>query len=567
MNEHFPNVVLIMTDDQGWGDIHDHSNNLIDTPVLGQLRNEGARFNRFFVSPVCAPTRASLLTGRYYLRTGVHGVTRGYETMRSQEETLAEILKSSGYATGCFGKWHNGAHYPHHPNGQGFDEFTGFCAGHWNNYFDTTLDHNGTMIQTQGYITDVLTDRALQFIELNQNNPFFCYIPYNAPHSPWQVPDKYFNKYKQKGLTDKLACAYGMVENVDESIGRILSRLDVLGLAENTIVIFLTDNGPNSDRYNGDMRGRKGSVHEGGVRIPCFIRWPGTIEPGTRVKHIAADIDILPTIVDLAGIPVSPSNALDGVSLKPLLLGEHTDWEHEDRMLFTFRDDAGNGEPGAVRNQRWRAVCDGGGEWELFDMVADPGEREDVAIQYPDVLDQLVAAYEAIVEDTTSRGFAVIPVEIGHSERPEVMLPAHEAFLYPENGDGISYQGSAGWANDWVTNWSDTDAYPYWEVDIQKSGPYAFTLMYVCSEENVGAEVAVQIGEQTLQEHIEQAHDPEPVPSPDRVPRNEVYEKTWTPLQLGQLELNEGRQQVKVKVLRKPGDQVMDLKAIQVTSI
>ncbi len=567
MNEHFPNVVLIMTDDQGWGDIHDHGNNLIETPVLGQLREEGARFDRFFVSPVCAPTRAGMLTGRYYPRSGVHGVTRGYETMRSQEVTLAEILKSSGYATGCFGKWHNGAHYPHHPNGQGFDEFTGFCAGHWNNYFDTTLDHNGDMIKTQGYITDVLTDRALQFIELNQNYPFFCYVPYNAPHSPWQVPDKYFDKYKQKGLTDKLACVYGMVENVDDNIGRILSRLEVLGLAESTIVIFLTDNGPNSDRYNGDMHGRKGSVHEGGVRVPCFIRWPGHIQPGTQVKHIAADVDILPTIVDLAGVPVSPSHSLDGVSLKPLLLGEPGDWEFKDRMLFTFRDDAGDGTPGAVRTQRWRAVYDGEDEWELFDMTTDPGEQEDVAIQHPDVLDQLVEAYENIVQDVASEGFETIPIEIGHPESPDVVLPAHEAFLYPGIGDGISYHGSAGWANDWVTNWSSIDAYPYWEVDIRKSGTYAVTLMYVCSQENVGAEVVVRIGEQTLQGRVQQAHDPEPVPSPDRVPRKEVYEKIWAPLQLGHLEFSEGRKQVKVKALQKPGEQVMDLKAVRISSI
>ena len=174
-----PNVVLVLTDDQGFGDVRSHGNKLIDTPVHDRIAAEGVRFDRFFVSPVCAPTRASLLTGRYHIRTGVHGVTRGHEIMRADEVTIAELLKGAGYATGAFGKWHNGSQYPHHPNGQGFDEFLGFCAGHWNNYFDTSLDHNGTMVKSDGFIIDTLTDAAIEFIEVNHKRPFFCYIPYN----------------------------------------------------------------------------------------------------------------------------------------------------------------------------------------------------------------------------------------------------------------------------------------------------------------------------------------------------------------------------------------------------
>lgn len=197
-----PNILLIMTDDQGWGDIRSHGNPLIDTPVLDHLAEQGTRFDRFFVSPVCAPTRASLLTGRWHLRTGTHGVTRGNETMRSEEVTLAEILRQQGYHTGIFGKWHNGAHYPEHPNGQGFEEFIGFCSGHLNNYFDATLEYNGKPIKSKGYITDVLTDAAIEFIVKNKTQPFFCYLPYNAPHSPFQVPNRYFQKYKNRGLDD-----------------------------------------------------------------------------------------------------------------------------------------------------------------------------------------------------------------------------------------------------------------------------------------------------------------------------------------------------------------------------
>ena len=223
-----PNIVLIMTDDQGWGDIHSHGNPKLDTPVMDRLAQEGVRFERFFVSPVCAPTRASLLTGRYFLRTGTHGVTRAFETMRSEEITLAEAFKQAGYATGHFGKWHNGAHYPHDPNGQGFDEYLGFSAGHWNNYFDTHLIHNGRRVETEGYINDVLTDAAMAFIDQHKDDPFFVYLPYNTPHSPFQVPDQYFNKYKERGFDDKNATVYGMVENLDDNLGRLFDRLDLI---------------------------------------------------------------------------------------------------------------------------------------------------------------------------------------------------------------------------------------------------------------------------------------------------------------------------------------------------
>ena len=442
-----PNVVLIMTDDQGWGDIRSHGNDEIDTPVMDKLAADGARFDRFFVSPVCAPTRASLLTGRYHLRTGTHGVTRGYETMRSDEVTITEALKQAGYATGCFGKWHNGAHYPQHPNGQGFDEFLGFCAGHWNNYFDTTLERNGEPIRTKGYISDVLTTAALRFIRENKHKPFFCYLPYNAPHSPFQVPDKYFDKYKARGFDDKTACVYGMCENLDDNIGRILKRLDRLDLTDNTIVLFLTDNGANTDRYNGGMKGRKGSTHEGGIRVPLFVRWPGRIKPGTKVSQIAAHIDVFATIIELCGVPMPKTLPQDGVSLVPLLKGETANWS--DRMIFTFRTPGGRtGEiPGSVRTQRWRAVTRNN-RWELYDMNSDPGQTKNVVKEYAGVVKKLSAAYEKTATDVTKAGFDPLPIEIGHPGWPIVTLPGHEAFLEPTSGSGISYEGHSGWAND-----------------------------------------------------------------------------------------------------------------------
>src|SRR4030095_1574895 len=321
-----PTLVLIVADDMGWGDVRSHGNDRLDTPVLDKLAADGARFNRFFVSPVCAPTRASLLTGRYHPRTGVAWVTRGLETMRSEELTLAEALRDAGYATGCFGKWHNGAHYPHSPGGQVFDEFLGFCAGHWNNYFHTTLEHNGRPFKTNGYITDVLTDAAIAFIDKQRGRPFFCYIPYNAPHGPFQVPERYFSKYKRRGLDAKTAAIYGMVENIDDNVGRILKQLEAARLTDRTIVPFLTDNGPNGERYNGGMKGIKGSVHEGGVRVPLFIRWPGRIRPGTTVENIAAHIDLFPTLLELCGLSEPRTLSLDGISLVPLLEGKSDGW-------------------------------------------------------------------------------------------------------------------------------------------------------------------------------------------------------------------------------------------------
>ena len=557
-----PNVVLIMTDDQGWGDVHSHGNDKIDTGAMDKLAADGARFDRFFVSPVCAPTRASLLTGRYHLRTGTHGVTRGYETMRSKEVTIAEALKQAGYATGCFGKWHNGAHYPQHPNGQGFDEFLGFCAGHWNNYFDTTLERNGEPTKTKGYISDVLTTAAVRFIRKNRNKPFFCYLPYNAPHSPFQVPDKYFDKYKARGFDDKTACVYGMCENLDDNIGRVLKRLDRLDLTDNTIVLFLTDNGANTDRYNGDMKGRKGSTHEGGIRVPLFIRWPEHIKPGTNVSQIAAHIDIFATILDLCGVPMPKTLPQDGISLVPLLRGETANWP--DRMIFTFRTPGGRtGEiPGSVRAQRWRAVTRNN-RWELYEMNSDPGQTKNVVKEYPDIIKKLSAAYETTARDVTKAGFDPQPIEIGHPGWPIVTLPGHEAFLEPTARKGISYEGRSGWANDYITNWTSDGAYPWWPVEVVRPGRFEVTLMYICAKENVGVKVRAEIGGAGIEGVVSKAHDPEPIPSPDRVPRGEVYEKVWAPLKLGTVELSKGRTTLAVRALKIPGRQALDLKAVQ----
>ena len=565
-----PNVLLIMTDDQGYGDLAFHGNELIDTPVLDRLAVQSTRFERFFVSPLCTPSRASLMTGRYYLRTGAASVTRGVETLRSGEVTIAEALKAAGYATGCFGKWHLGEHYPNHPNGQGFDEFFGMPTGHWDNYFDPTLDHNGEPAPTRGFITDVLTDAAIAFVEKHRERPFFCYVPYNAPHTPLQVADAYFDKYKARGLDDRTAAIYGLVENVDENVGRLLAKLDELGLTDRTVVFFLSDNGPEGpegSRYNAGMRGMKGSVHEGGVRVPLFVRWPGKTKPDTVVSQIAAHVDLLPTIVELCGAEMPNTRPLDGVSLVPLLFGKAGDWP--ERMIFTRI--AGwkrlvsyvepvitdlQAFPGAVRTQRWRAVNEGTG-WELFDMVDDPGQTKDVAAENPGVVDRLSQAYDAWFADVTRVPIGRPPISVGYRARPAVELPAPEAYF---TGD-IQWYNQHGFAHDWLTGWTATEDFVWWDIEVVRSGRYQVTLMYTCPPDAVGTRLRVEAPGSAAEGAIREAYDPEPTLRPERHPKRR-YTQTFARLELGEIQLDVGRQRITLKAVSKPGERVCDLKSI-----
>ena len=299
-----PNVLLILTDDQGYGDLSLHGNPHLETPHLDALGRKSVRFDRFYVNSVCAPSRASILTGRYAVRTGVFSVTRNGEAIKPSEVTLGEAFKSSNYSTSFIGKWHSGTQYPCTPIGQGFDEFFGFTGGHINNYFDATLLRGAEPVKTKGYITDVLTDEAIGFISKKHKQPFFCHVSYNAPHSPYQVPDKYFDKYKQLKLKDKLAATWGMCESIDDNVGRLLKALEEQGLTENTIVLFLTDNGgvEGARFFNAGMKGRKTSTFEGGSRVPLFFHWPKAKWKPKVVEKLTAHIDLFPTLMDLCEI-------------------------------------------------------------------------------------------------------------------------------------------------------------------------------------------------------------------------------------------------------------------------
>jgi len=262
-----PNVLVILTDDQGWGDLSFHGNRNLDTPNIDALAAQGASFDRFFVCPVCSPTRAEFLTGRYFPRGGVRGVSTGKERLDLDEQTIGEVFKAAGYKTGAFGKWHNGTQYPYHPTARGFDEYYGFCSGHWGNYRDPLLDHNGEMVKGSGFIIDDLTDHAIDFIRSSGEQPFFCYVPYNTPHSPMQVPDRWWKKFDGASLAQRhrdpwkenlnhTRAALGLCENIDWNVGRLLQALCEQNEEDNTIVVYFSDNGPNGYRWNDGMKGR-----------------------------------------------------------------------------------------------------------------------------------------------------------------------------------------------------------------------------------------------------------------------------------------------------------------------
>ena len=563
-----PNVVLILTDDQGWGDLSIHGNPYLKTPHIDQLARNGIRHSSFYVNPLCAPTRASLLTGRYNLRTGTRWVSDGLENMRPEEFTLAEMFKSADYATGCFGKWHNGAHYPFHPNQQGFDEFTGFCAGHWNNYFNTTLEHNGEAYPTEGYITDVLTNEALKFIEEHQQEPFFCYIPYNVPHSPFQVADAYFDKYysqldtmRDEQERSKLACVYGMCENLDDNVGRLVSALDSLSLSDNTIVMYLSDNGPNGVRYNGGLRGTKGDTHEGGVKVPSFVSWPEHLPAGAVREAVAAHIDIFPTLASLCNIALPDGLLLDGIDLSDWWRGEQT--ELPERTLFVQQSDRTlTPYRGAVRTADYRYVIyptyTG-----LYHLPSDPAEAHDLRQERPGLADSLQAMYTDWFEVMRSlnQGSAATPV--GFSEQQRIVLPAHESQFSGE----IHFKEGHGWAHDWLVHWSRPQDSVWWDVDVKEASAYEAVLYYTCPEADIGSTLQLATGTDQATATVEQGFDPEYIPSPDRIPRKEVYEKEWAPLPLGTVRLAPGQQRLVLRAIDIPHQQALELKNITLTKV
>lgn len=556
-----PNVVVILSDDQGWGDLSINGNTNLSTPNIDSLAKDGARFDRFYVCPVCSPTRAEFLTGRYHARGGVYSTSAGGERLDLDETTIADTFKAAGYRTAAFGKWHNGMQYPYHPNGRGFDEYYGFCSGHWGHYFSPVLEHNGRIVRGKGFVIDDFTDHAMSFIEENRNEPFFVYLPYNTPHSPMQVPDRWWDKFKNKELAMRhrepnkenpghVRAALAMCENIDWNVGRLLKKLDDLKLADNTIVLYFCDNGPNGSRWNGGMKGRKGSTDEGGVRSPLLIRWPAKIKPGRTVKQLGSAIDLLPTLTSMCGVPVIGKKPLDGLDISSAILGgKQVPAEVSNRTVFS----SWRGKV-SVRTPRFRLDNQG----KLFDMHADPGQYKNVADKHGELTARLKKAIAEFRADVLKPEPDNRPFVIGHPDYKYTQVPARDA----QTEGGI--KRSNRFPNcSYFTNWTSTEDRIFWKASVAASGKYHVDLHYTCPADSVGSTVELSFNGRKLTTKITEAHESPIIGGKeDRVTRQESYVKNFKAVRIGTIDLKKGSGELSLQALEVPGSQVMDFRLL-----
>ena len=558
-----PNVLVFLSDDQGWGDLSSSGNSDLRTPHIDSLQRDGVSFERFFVCPVCSPTRAEFLTGRHHARSGVYATSAGGERMNLDEVTVADMFREAGYVTGAFGKWHNGMQFPYHPNGRGFDEFYGFCSGHWGHYYDPMLERNGRIVKGAGFCVDDFTDQAMAFMEqaVKGGNPFFAYVPYNTPHSPMQVPRRFWERFRGRPLamvnlekpgrevqTHKRS-ALAMCENLDWNVGRALAKLDALGVASNTIVVWFHDNGPNGVRWNGGMRGRKGSTDEGGVRSPLYLRWPAVMRAGLVVPQVCSVRDLLPTLCGLAGVPMTNRKPLDGRSLRQLMERPETAgsaWP--DRILISqWRDRIG------ARNQRFRLDD----KSRLYDMEADPGQKEDVSDKHREVHARLVAAVddhrrrfmEKYSDDTR-------PFVIAHPDSPLTQLPARDGVAHGEIRRSNKFPNCS-----YFLNWKSTEDKITFAAEVAKGGRFRVVLYYAARE--AGAKCELTFNQSSLAFEISEAHDvPELGAERDLHPRQESYVKEFRALTIGEIELAKGTGELTLRATDIPGKEAMEFRLL-----
>ena len=568
------NVVVFLTDDQGWGDLSLNGNTNLSTPNIDSIGKEGAVFDRFYVCPVCSPTRAEFLTGRHHVRSGVYSTSAGGERMDLDETTIADIFSKAGYATGAFGKWHNGMQYPYHPLGRGFDYFYGFCSGHWGHYYDALMERNGELVKGKGFCVDDFTTEAMNFIDraVKVEKPFFAYVPYNTPHSPMQVPDRWWNKFKDKKLEEMmrnrnpsredrlhLLAALAMCENIDWNVGRVLKKLEQLKVVEDTIVVFFHDNGPNGTRWNGDMEGRKGSTEEGGTRSPLLIRWPNGIKPGTEVKQIASVLDLLPTLTEMAGVSDKPKKKLDGRSLVKLLnKPDSKDLKYLKSIVPRILISSWKSKVGA-RDQRFRLDYKG----RLYDMENDPGQRIDVSKKFPKVFTRLtheVNKYrnEVLVElGTDDRPFV-----IGHPDVSWTQIPARDAVPTGEIKRSNKFPNCS-----YFLNWKNEEDYISWDVEVGTTGIYEVELWYACPQKDLGAEIELSFQNQSLRTKITREVNPPLLTGFDRKTRTEGYVKYFEPKKMGKIRLKQGKGELKLQAIRIPGEQALEFRLLMINRV
>ena len=494
-----PNIILLLADDQGYGDLGFTGNPVIETPNIDAMARQSAIMENYYVSPVCAPTRASLMTGRYNYRTGVTDTYIGRAMMHTDEVTIAEVLRDAGYATGIFGKWHLGDNYPMRPQDQGFDEVLmlrggGLCQPsdpfeNHNRYTDPVLFHNGKKIQTHGFCTDVYYDYAITFIKKNvkKEKPFFAYIPTNAPHAPFHdVPNDlkeyYLNKpnltsisLENKPNPDKLAAICAMITNIDQNVGRLLKTLKELGIDKNTIVIYTSDNGPNTRRYVGDIRGKKGEVLDGGIRNMFFLRWPAVFNGGEKSDVRVAHYDVMPTLLDAAGVPVPEGLRLDGRSFLPLLKGEESGWPDRELFLQWHRGDVPQPfKRFAEVGQNWKLLSMDSARFELYNLQEDPGETKDLLDQHPDLVRQMEQDYMAWYRDVSSTrpdNYATPRIIIGNDAEITTVLTRQD------------------WKRDGGRGWGNRG---HWLLRLEQ--PALFDITVETAEPRPGWQVSLSVG-------------------------------------------------------------------------
>jgi arylsulfatase A-like enzyme len=485
MTSRRPNIIFVLTDDQGYGDLGCHGNQAIRTPNLDRFHGQCVRFTDYHVGTTCAPTRCGLMTGHYCNSAGVWHTIGGRSLMREDEWTLPAALREAGYRTGHFGKWHLGDAHPLLPHERGFEVSVyhggggvGNTPDPWgNDYFDDTYFVNGVMKKFTGYCTDVFFGEAMKFIERHADEPFFCYLATNAPHGPHYVEKEYSDMYGGSTPHDERAKFYGMVTNIDENFGRLCARLDELGLTEDTVLVFMTDNGTaggvetdadgfvqeGPGTFNAHMRGQKGSPYEGGHRVPLFIRYPAGGIVGPRdVDALTSYVDFMPTLLELAEVEVPAGRSFHGRSLLPLIRGQADEYWAQ---RVTVADTQRVATPvqwrlSSAMKQKWRLV----NGTELYDLAGDPGQRTNVADEHPDVVAEIRAGYEkwwAIVSEQFDRD---VPFAIGDTDET-VRLTTHDIRNETAITAWHQYHVRTGLA---VSGW--------WEIDVRKAGRYAFEL-------------------------------------------------------------------------------------------
>ena len=469
-----PNVVIVITDDQGYGDLGFTGNPAIKTPTIDELRNQGTLLNNFHVDPTCAPTRSALFTGRYSDRVGVWHTVQGRSMLRRREITMADIFGNNGYATGLFGKWHLGDCYPYRPEDRGFQHSVYHKAGgvgqapdYWgNDYFDDTYIVNGKLQQFEGYCTDIWFNEGMKFIKANKDKPFFAYISLNAPHVPLYCPEEYVKPYENDPRVSSPEF-YGMITNIDDNLASLMEMLEEEGLADNTILVFMTDNGTASGiidgrGYDGGMRGKKNSEYDGGHRVPFILRWPdGKIEAGKSVERLTAHIDILPTFIELCGLD-APEIAYDGTSISELLYSNNPTWTDRTLVVESQRVvDPIKWRKSAVMTDRWRLV---NGK-ELFQLHEDPKQTSDISAQHPEVYERLRGEYDTFWNDVSREHDLTSYMVIGSDQSPIVSLSSHDWLIdkLPPWNQGHIVRGAVAEES-------------YWAIEVERSGVYEISL-------------------------------------------------------------------------------------------